>query len=112
VPVVILTFPTEHLAVTAGFFYSRQPAETVEQWFLEHRGEPIFSTDLSNGESVWVATWEAPFELHLAEDGVEVLALDLTIGANKRGLRAISWNKPNDREPLRVTEIGNVSWTS
>ena len=59
------------------------------------------------------ATREAPFNsTQFAENGVEVLGPDFPAGTDKCGLRAMLWNNPNDCEPLLVTEIGNVRWTS
>jgi len=138
---VVLVFPTDHLdldnpewkdsnkplllfesaasgkAVELGFFYSREPKETLEPRFMEI-GKPLFYTDLDNGEFVWLVAREWDFDstsIPTAEQfnmGTSTSLLDaIPTGSERRNLTAILWNAPKDGEPLRIIEIGGITVT-
>jgi hypothetical protein len=137
-PAVILVFPTDHMtldapmsseqkpvlifnaaragmAVEVGFFYSREPATSLEPKFLAI-GTPIFRTDLDSGEAVSIVAREAPFDStvipptdQLYVNGGYMLDPDFPVGIKKQNLTATLWNAPKDGEPLRIIEISGLS---
>jgi hypothetical protein len=105
-------------AIEIGFFYAREAKETLEPEFLKI-GKPLFYTDLSDGEFVWLVAREADFDpasiptaAQFNTSPMRLLDPDaVPIGSERSGLNAILWNAPKDGEPLRVIEIGGITAT-
>ena len=136
---VVLVFPTDYLkleapvgsprkpllifeparpgkAVEVGFFYAREPAESLEPKFLQI-GKPLFRTDLDNGESVWLVAREVEFDPSelpsndQLKNGGHLLDPNVPIGVEKKDITMVLWNSPKDGEALRIIEIGGISVT-
>ncbi len=101
-------------ALEVGFFYSREPTESLEPKFLEI-GKPLFRADLDNGESVSMVVREAAFDPSTLpsndqlKNGGRLLDPNVPIGIEQEKLAMILWNAPKDGEPLRIIEIGGVT---
>jgi hypothetical protein len=137
---VVLVFPTNYMTLDApvlphrklllfeaappgramevGFFYSREPAATLEQTFLKI-GKPLLWTHLDNGESVWIVVREAPFDPAVLPSTDQfnaapghLLDPDFPIGVEHKNLTAILWSSTQKSgEPFRVIEISGLSMT-
>lgn len=118
-PIVAFGSADPEKAVEVGFFFSREPAATLEPQLLAV-GAPIIRTELADGDSVSVVVREASFEPHslppaerLAAASTHVLEPDAfpAPGETADGLTAMFWNEPKDGETLRLTETGGVAVT-
>jgi hypothetical protein len=116
-PLVIFEAAERGKAVEVGFFYSREPAVTLEEKFLKI-GKPLFRTDLDNGETVWMVARIADFDptvlpsTEKINGGVgRLLDRDAfaEAGVERRGLTGTFWNSPKDGEDLRIIEIGGIT---
>jgi hypothetical protein len=103
-------------AVEFGFF-SRMPTAALEQK-LVRIGKPLFRTDLDNGESVSMVVRLVEFDPNVLPTSDRLnkgrrLLLDGDAlpepGTEEHGLTAALWNKPKDRETLRIIEIGGIT---
>jgi hypothetical protein len=104
-------------AVEIGFFYSREPAITLEPKFLEF-GKPTFRFDLDNGETVWMVAWPADFDPTVLPSTKKINAgasrlLDpdafAGIGVKRQNLNGLFWAPPADGEAMRIIEIGGIT---
>jgi hypothetical protein len=112
-PFLFLNAAPRGRAVEIAFFYSREPATTLEPKFLQF-GIPWFRTDLDNGDMVWMVGREADFDatvLPPAETLKSISGRLLAPGASAKGrnLTVNLWNSPKDNEPLILIEIGGIS---
>jgi hypothetical protein len=116
-PFAFLQAAPQGKAVEIGFFYSREPVNTLEPKLLEF-GIPLFWTDLDNGDIVWMVGREADFDA-TALPSVETLnsisgrLLDpdgfTKAGAERRTLTSHLWNAPKDNEALIIIEVGGIA---
>jgi hypothetical protein len=116
-PIVFLQAAPQGKAVEIGFFYSREPVNTLEPKLLEF-GIPLFWTDLANGDMVWMVGREADFDataLPSAEtlNSISGRILDpdgfTKASAERRSLTAHLWNAPKDNEALVIIEVGGIA---
>jgi len=114
-PVLIFGDAPPGEAVEFGFFYSREPAETLEPK-LEEIGRPLFRTTLDNGDSVSMVARVKAFDVATIPS-IERLQSSLKPLVERDELRAstasdnltmMMWNDPGDGGQLQVIEIGGL----
>jgi hypothetical protein len=115
-PFLCLDAAARGKAVEIAFFYSREPATTLEPKLLQF-GALWFWTGLDCGDMVWMVAREADFHAaalpsNEALNSISGRFLDhgafVKAGVERRNLTAHLWNAPNEHEPLVLIEIGGV----
>ena len=116
-PFVFLQAAPQGKAVEVGFFYSREPVNTLEPKLKEF-GIPLFWTDLANGDMVWMVGRETDFDATALPpdetlNSISGRLLDpdgfTKAAAERRSLTAHLWNAPKDNEALVIIEVGGIA---
>jgi hypothetical protein len=115
-PVMIFEPPPAGQAVQMGFFYSRQTGPAMEASFLNIGAHPLFTFDLRNGDTVWMAAKQIPFDRKVLPMAPLTMnpesVLDRTAivgpGETRGNLTAHFWNAPKDGEPFYLWEVGGA----
>jgi hypothetical protein len=115
-PLTVLTPAPAGGSIEVGFFYSREPVETLEGK-LAKVGMPLFRVTLDNGESVSMVVRQTGFDKGFLPPPEKLKKLGGTVhveipgGTEMSDLTAAAWNCPveDGSGTLFVAEIGGVT---